>query len=131
MSKKAEIPSYDLSQRRPKVLLVGNGIVKQNGISTEEIIRKACKDGFNFDYFEEYSKDDLIPYPILSMISSDTNDSVRQNKYLQVFENADCSKELVEKLSKLNFDAILTTNYTYEFEDCFVGNYSLYLLFCF
>ena len=128
MSEQTEILSYDLSKRRPQILLVGNGITLQNGISTKELIKKTCKNNFNSEDFIDNNSDSIsnksIPFPILSMISSDLDDSIRRDKYLKAFENVNHRNGLVEKLSKMNFDAILTTNYTYEFEDCFVSDYS-------
>lgn len=129
MKKEIVFPSYNLSKHRPQILLVGNGITKQNGITTEELIRKTCKEGFNYNDFikSSYSDNKLsIPFPILSNVSSDIDDKTRRDKYIKALKDIDTSNELVKKLSKMNFDAILTTNYTYEFEDCFENKYSSY-----
>lgn len=115
---------YDLSKRRPKVLLFGNGILLPQTAKdwTTILCELAGKSP------KEYGQ---IPYPTLSDFLLETNDAVRHNDYKSYFfdnpqKTSLSSNEksylyhnhpLLQALLELDFDAFLTTNYTYEAEN--------------
>ena len=113
----------------PNVLLLGNGMItscaKLNGIknhSWNKYIEKLSN---------ENSKDKPIinskniPYSLKATLIADKDDAKRQKQYANVFKTLSFDNNtLIKELVQLEFQAILTTNYTYEIEDCFLEGYS-------
>lgn len=103
---------FDLTQRRPQVLLVGNGLSKK--IGWKQFIKNvATKD------IEKYYDNDRFQLPnlILSSVVTDVDDSKRKNQYIKELANYEyCPSKQIRDLFNSCFDAVLTTNYTYELE---------------
>lgn len=120
VAKHKQYKSFDLTKQRPQVLLLGNGLSRQK--SWHDFIKSVADKNV-----EKYSKNEefLLPNLILTSAVTDIKkDSERQNQYLKAFENYkynDCLA--LNKLLSSNFDAILTTNYTYEIEYAIDKNY--------
>ena len=120
---------FNLNEKRPKVLLLGNGLFRGNGIPWKTVIEKSAKEGFDFSKYEDSTINDYgIPYAILSLVSADIDDKVRRDKYKEVlkdyrYDGNDENKEILKKILRLGFDAILTTNYTYEIENDFLPGF--------
>lgn len=120
VAKHKQYKSFDLTKQRPQVLLLGNGLSRQKSWS-DFIKSVADKD------IEKYCEDEKFVLPNLILTSVVTNikkDSERQNQYLKAFENYQYNdSHALNELLSLNFDAILTTNYTYEIEYAIDKNY--------
>lgn len=111
--------NYNLSKRRPQIILFGNGLVYKK--SWDEVINdlKECN-------VENTLKGQGVPYPLQSSVLFSTDEVVRNRKYENYFNTTkaddnihyeyDVYYPLIEKILTLDFDAYLTTNYTYELE---------------
>lgn len=104
---------FDLSKKQPQVLLLGNGLF--NKMSWKKFIEKlADKD------IEPYCINDRFVVPNLILASVATNvkdDNCRHDRYLDAFKSYEYEDyPMLNKLLNAKFDAILTTNYTYEIE---------------
>lgn len=110
---------FDLTHKRPQVLLIGNGLSRR--VDWKQFIEAvSIKD------IEKYYKDKepQLPNLILTSTVTDINDSVRQNQYIKSLDDYICNpSEQIKNLLNINFDAILTTNYTYELEYNLKSNY--------
>lgn len=107
---------------RPKVLIIGNGLVRNSkNKSWNELIKSLSAD--------EYKGLELpksTPYSIRATVLTDDEDGTRHNKYENEFMTGNYSYEYntcLGKLLRIPFDAILTTNYTYEIEYQMKSNY--------
>lgn len=100
----------------PKVLFIGNGINKAFGEPSWSGLIEAVSTGL---YDEEMKKIRRMPYPLQAIVVTD--DCVDYG--LQIIADKMMPKELVPEHGKmlaefvtLPFDAVLTTNYSYEIE---------------
>lgn len=94
----------------PRVLLLGNGLLRLGG-------GRGWKDLLN-DITTNHIKDtDLkgIPYAMQPEVACGTNVEDVQRRIAQKIQDSPLH-DLLKELLNLNFDAILTTNYTYEIE---------------
>ena len=112
---------FDLDERRPSVLLFGNGIVRcfsKNSDWTRVIESLAVT---SLDPEETGS----FPYSIRATVTTDPDDVSRRKAYVEFFENEYQyhPNPLISELVDLPFDAFLTTNYTYELEYALKSNY--------
>jgi len=122
MEIKGEI--YNLEINRPQVLLVGNGITRayNDDFKWEKLIGNLKKDNnVSFDTIG------LPPNTIYATIMTAIDDKDRTNSLLKEFENYKYNHNpLIDKLLDISFDAILTTNYTYDFEEQLHPGFSHY-----
>ena len=118
--KKEEIlmKHFNLQEKRPKVLLFGNGMTYSEDTEWDKIITKLSKDNAPQMPAE-------VPYSVLATIKTSLSDTERHNKYGEYFKTKYPYQEhlLLTELLKIPFDAVLTTNYTYEAEECFVKDF--------
>lgn len=113
---------FDLSQKRPQVLLVGNGLTYN--IPWSELIRKIARSQELADKYASNKFTD-IPYSLRSLVLGDFQDEMRHEKYYIELQNIEYGhNDLVDAVLKLGLDAILTTNYTHEYEMALKNNYS-------
>ena len=106
----------------PKALFIGNGInlLFDNGESWGKIIKNLAN-----KYKVKYDKDLFSKMPMTMQVVTATKDNVDKNmkilsEKLCKLSYTDEALELYSKLVNLPFDAILTTNYSYELENaCF------------
>lgn len=124
-NKSVQLDAFDLSGRQfPKVVLVGNGISlacidKSNSISgAEGIVEKTAKDNNCVYRFADIK---TLPFPMQFIVASKDDNKNLSIKDLSkrlssegFYENADWS--IAKQIISLDADAILTTNYSYEFE---------------
>ena len=115
-------PVYNLSKARPKVLILGNGIIYDQSISWNKLIESVCRDEIDISKYEKKDDDGqfkhfYVPNSILTMATSIIRDSERRKQYVKILNNQTCvSNSYIDRLLKVKWDAVLTTNYTYEIE---------------
>ena len=110
-------------------MLVGNGILKscarQNNFNAKDwsqCLFDISKNKTTFITKESFKE---IPYSLQATIIAPANDKERWDLYSEKLKTLSLSDNLLLKsLVTLGFDSILTTNYTYEIENCFHENYS-------
>ena len=119
---------FDITKNRPDVLLLGNGILlssaapKQEGKNWEESVFKLSESLISVEQQATFKG---IPYSVLASIVASTDDKGRRNAYLSCFQTLKLNpNSLLHQILKFPFDAVLTTNYTYEIEDVFYPRYS-------
>ena len=103
---------FNLMKKRPQVLFLGNGISRQIGWKNfiENIAEKDIEKYIEKGNFQ-------LSNLLLASAVSNVDDSERHNKYLNALTNYKYeSSILIKNLLDIKFDAILTTNYTYEIE---------------
>ncbi len=103
----------DLS-KPPKVLFLGNGVLKldNKGVKWDDLIKSLNPD------FTDNLKD--IPMAMRPEAVSGTDAEEVQRKTAALMENG-IPHEILKQLAAMDFDAILTTNYTYEIEEALSG----------
>lgn len=107
--------SFDLTVRRPQVLLFGNGFFHEECKWQDFIVRCGRQNFCKTDF-----KD--VPYSIMADIITDvTDDKARHAKYYEQLTKlnkcGEVNSKRLEELVKIKFDAIITTNYTYQIEN--------------
>lgn len=124
-NKKQEPKAFDLTVRKPKVLLLGNGLSRAYNAGSwdhflDSINRK--KDEF------PVPKDINMPMPLKIILLTDNHvgTAMKENKnyFLKGFYD-ELDKEICDQIKKLfdcGFDYILTTNYSYELEYTVYGD---------
>ncbi len=114
---------YCLKEKRPKVLLLGNGLTRDSGgKSWYEALEEIAEDK---NKFAEYLKNPeniregfWLPNTPLALVTAPVSDSERRKRYEDAFRQSSYHPiPLLERLVCLPFQAILTTNYTYEVEN--------------
>ena len=118
---------------RPQILLVGNGInLSFDGAqSTDSIIKDEWKRNYGTDLPDRGRNTHEIwnlPFPL--QVVAATKDHVQgcMAKLADVFKNASIQEEQAEFIHHIleaKFDAILSTNYSLEFEKSTIRDYSL------
>ncbi len=104
---------------RPKVLLLGNGIARAffNGGNWDNLIDDCIKDTKKF---KEKSDKYCMPFPLKAeMLSNNKLASKIEKNKLKIASlppKTPLDQEYLKNLLKLNFDYLLTTNFTYELE---------------
>ena len=121
--------SFDITKKRPQVLLIGNGVLrtKEHNVEWKDVIKNlagnGCVDKTNWEG---------TPYSVQASVITDYDDLERRGKYADYFDytnNTENKKyeyvksERIHKLMQIPFDAVLTTNYTYEIENELKENY--------
>ena len=138
-----ELPPIQVGQR-PKILLLGNGINRAfDGESWEDLIASAMIDnGCSIPYKDIQNMPATMQIVIASSkVYSDNENCQDISKFVQKLckgwaDNANknpLDKDyllMLEKVLGLPVDAILTTNYSNEFEIAATGNTSMYSLRC-
>ena len=100
----------------PKVLLLGNGVLQLNkGMQWSDLIETIRPAESVIQSTED------IPFAMQPEAVCGTNVEEVQRKTADAISNGD-PHEILKQLVSLDFDAILTTNYTYEIEQALTGN---------
>ena len=114
---------FNMEEHRPQVLLLGNGLTYETGIPWYELIERVARTSVSVAKYEKPRVDHdrfagyEVPNTVLTLATSETDDTKRHKTYGDVFKKITYnSNDLIDKLMKLPFDAILSTNYTYELE---------------
>lgn len=118
--KKENYKVFDLTKKRPNVLLLGNGLTWKS-IPWHKLIKEIKMPDINMSNYIELNKDGefdkfTVPNTILTAATSIIIDKERRNVYERVLPNKYSPNSYLKHLLSLPFDAILTTNYTYELE---------------
>lgn len=98
--------------KRPKVLLIGNGLNRSFGGASWMNLLK------NISRRDDWDKIGL-PYPLKAILATNNDiKSALKNKKDALYGEigSDKQEEMIRKLLEAGFDHILTTNYSYEFE---------------
>lgn len=120
---------FNLEDGKPQVLLMGNGLTYETGVPWHELIRKVAKDNM---IIEKYVKRNdsgnfcgfHVPNTVLTLATSQTDDTKRHQKYGEVLKMSEYTPNTwLKSLLSSPFDAVLTTNYTYELESELLLNY--------
>ena len=114
---------FDISKSRPQVLLLGNGLFrnKDNPSWTELILKLANLENSSMEdklFFSQIKND--APYSILAGSVLPDDRMERWKAYscdINEFDLNDDIRMYIDKILNIPFDAVLTTNYTYEAED--------------
>ena len=110
----SEIVTIDV-QNLPKVLLVGNGVLLlNNGMGWSELINSLVPDGVSVP---DVSK---VPYAMQPEAIRGT-DVEEVQRLISDNIKSQVPHDILKQLVFMDFDAILTTNYTYEIEDALTG----------
>ena len=115
---------FNIEASRPQVLLTGNGLTRNNK-PWAELIRSLARDGVPVTEFVAKTGEISLPYTIMTLATADTEDVVRKKKYQDEFSDKEYpDNPMLKNLVSLPFDAILTTNYTYEIECAQISQYA-------
>ena len=116
----------NLKEGIPNILFVGNGISYSPDFSWYSIIEKISEVPKNISKLQNDNGVFQIPNPLLTMALCDSNDKTRREKYIEAMGGYKYNDTYVKKLLEIPFDAILTTNYTYDFENGIIEGYKDY-----
>lgn len=119
--------TFDLDKERPKVLLIGNGLTHDTGIPWSELIRRLARPGVSISDYEKIENGQrtfAVPNTVLMLAISETGDERRHARYVDVLaQESYPENEQLKELLSMPFDAVLTTNYTYELEAALLPKY--------
>ena len=108
---------WDLTKNRPKVLFLGNGLFYSDS-TWDKFIENNKKEDLSE---REWAAIENAPYTIRGTAAMAVEDDMRQKGYLKeiasIHEKMEKNRKEVLDLLELPFDAILTTNYTYQIEN--------------
>lgn len=130
--RKRDCKVFNLNEKRPQVLLLGNGLTYGTGLPWYKLIQQVARVDVDVHQYERKNKEGKVvgfhvPNTVLTMATSETDDTRRHNKYGQAFENADYTpNKWLKKLLEMPFDAVLTTNYTCELETALLSEYQTF-----
>ena len=95
--------TFNLLKRRPQVLLLGNGIVRNDNedMRWERLIQTIARDGIDTNEYRD------VPYTIQATAVADIDDAKRRQKYEDMLTKVTYRKNpLVNALLSIPFDAI-------------------------
>lgn len=109
---------FDLKRKRPVVLLLGNGINqlidKQREFSLNKVVQTWCDSKVKETFF------DKVPFPLLAMVYGEKT----KTGFVSSFDSYPYGEnDILNNILSLNYDVILTTNYTYEIENALDHKY--------
>ena len=125
INKKLKPQSFDLSLRKPNVLLLGNGLCRgYNADSWNKFLNQVNRKKNEFPVPDDI--DMPMPLKIILLTENHVGTAMRENKeyFLKEF-NETLDSEIYTQINKLfdcGFDYILTTNYSYELEYAVYGD---------
>jgi hypothetical protein len=119
---------FDLNGPRPRVLLLGNGLTRGTGLSWEELIRSVARPGLDLEPYIQRNQDGSfqsfrLPNTVMTLATAEVEDSARQAAYLKALAVRYKDNPPLGQLLELPFDAVLTTNYSYELEAALLPAY--------
>jgi hypothetical protein len=121
MGRVKSLPRYDINlaaQRYPRVLLLGNGILRlRGGVSWEALLARIAVN-------DEISDDVLRDIPLAMRVEALCGVDVEGARLRAAaeFEPMEaCVTDTLKRLLALPWDCVLTTNYTYEAEGVLLG----------
>lgn len=111
----------------PKVLLTGNGI---NRAFKDEDWDKLLKDMASEEIRNNWEQIKDLPYPLKVVAATDNHVDTQikaSAKNMIQISNSEEKNSLINQILECNFDAILTTNYTYEIEQAWNPEFHIQL----
>ena len=119
---------------RPKVLFVGNGInLSFSGATkTDSVLRDEWKNSYN-EELPERNEDNSshriwsVPFPLQVVAATKDHVQGSMTRLSFMFENADvesAQRTFINEILDTGFDAVLSTNYSLEFEKSTIDGYS-------
>ena len=121
MGRVRTLPRYEFdlaSGRYPRVLLLGNGILRlRGGVSWEALLQRIA---VNDEIPEDVLRDIPLAMRVEALCGVDV-EGARMRAAAEFEPAADCATETLERLLRLPWDCVLTTNYTYEAEGVLLG----------
>lgn len=112
------------AQYPPKILLLGNGINRAYNVpSWDELLKSIKVKELTAEEKEAFNK---VPYPLQPIILTGDNidNKIKDIAPALVSFTADAEEErLLKDFAELPFDALLTTNYTYEIEKATIKDF--------
>ncbi len=120
-----EYKTFNLYKSPPQVLLLGNGLTRcsKSAISWQDMLESICCENIDKTDIERI-KNRSVPYTIRATALSHTDDKARHEKYKNALEGIRYEEsDLMKQLLAIPFDAVLTTNYTYEAEYSLLPKY--------
>lgn len=119
---KTQYNTFNLEVSRPKILVTGNGLIYENTIKWSYLLQKVSRENIDMSRYEK-RRDKIgniefqVPNNILTLATSVIDDKERHKVYVDALKDYNqFSNSKINRLLKMPFDAILTTNYTYEWE---------------
>ena len=116
-----KLQPFNIKLKRPQVLFLGNGLF-HGDIDWDEFINSCLRSTLNKEEWDAHFG--AIPYSIRANVGCAFNDNQRRKQYTDLLkklqkENNIYSKQypILDQLLKLPFDAVITTNYTYQIEN--------------
>ncbi len=110
----------------PKVLLLGNGINRAfDGQKWEHLLKEICKQPFTDAEWAVLRK---MPYPLLAVAVTGDDLATAMKDKADSFVNMEIPKEEREIIKQVvgdSFDAILTTDYSYEIEHSLCDDFAV------
>ena len=114
--------TFDIESRFPNVLFVGNGLIYNVDYTWDKVIESVS--GKAFLFLHDRRGIERVPNTILTLAVTDTEDKKRRDRYMSKLSGYSYKdNEKVDLLMKMPFDAVLTTNYTYDLERSLKHNY--------
>lgn len=110
--------SYDITKRRPQVLVLGNGLSYNTSVSWHDLILKVARSGVDPRNYENETKTGFhLPNTVMTLATSIVEDHARHEKYAALLNKKSYPQNRnLQALLSMPFDAVLTTNYSYEAE---------------
>lgn len=112
----------------PRVLMLGNGIHRSfHDESWDALLKGMMDDRFTDDEWKQLSSE--VPYPLLAVIAAGDNLNIKMMEKGMIMcqqTPAEGEKAILSIIPKLGFDAVLTSNYTYEIEKTAIDGFSCF-----
>ncbi len=126
--KTEQAATFNLDEVRPKILVMGNGLTYETSGSWPNLIKKVSRENVDVSRYEETGSDGkrrfVVPNTVLTLATSVTKDQERHRKYIDILKKEGYPENVnIRELLHLPFDAVLTTNYTYELEAALNARY--------
>lgn len=114
------------SDYTPKVLLTGNGLHRAfENDDWDKLLREIAQDRYTDKEWAEIRK---LPYPQMAIVATGNHvgDGMEaaSEKYIQLLPKPG-EKQLLAKAVSCGFDAVLTTNYSYEIEKALIPSFQV------
>lgn len=117
-NKAKELPILNLDKGYPNVLFAGSGLCYSEDYKWTAIIENIAENKDNVSMLKAGNSSSFqLPNTVLAYSLASVDDNKRHDSYIDAFKNYEHKpNDIIKNLLGLPFDAILTTNYTYEFE---------------
>lgn len=109
---------FDISVKRPQVLVLGNGLSYKTSVPWHDLIKGVARSGADVELYNTPDNSGFhLPNTVMTLATSIVEDGKRHDKYVNILHRDNYpTNENIKCLLKMPFDAILSANYTYELE---------------